>query len=227
MIRREGYIVWVQYFNRELGIARVEGSVVGIVANNPLHNGGLIDSRAAEKMARFIGLCDRFNIPLLTLVDTPGFLPSRAEEVSGLPRHGAKLLHAFSTSEVPKVAVILRRAYAGGYVSMCSRGLGADYVMGLPNAIVAVQPPKLAAEILHRKELERADPAERDKLLEAFSAEYERAFRGREALLANGVVDEVVEPRELRRRIVRVLGALTGGYWKRASGRERPYFVPY
>jgi acetyl-CoA carboxylase carboxyltransferase component len=211
-----------------VGLARMEGSVVGIVANNPSHNRGLIDSRAAEKMARFIGLCDRFNIPLLTLVDTPGFLPSRAEEVSGLPRHGAKLLHAFSTSEVPKVAVILRRAYAGGYVSMCSRGLGADYVMGLPNAIVAVQPPKLAAEILHRKELERADPAERDKLLEAFSAEYERAFRGREALLANGVVDEVVEPRELRRRIVRVLGALTEGYRKqRASGRERPYFVPY
>jgi acetyl-CoA carboxylase carboxyltransferase component len=210
-----------------VGLARVEGSVVGIVANNPSHNRGLIDSRAAEKMARFIGLCDRFNIPLLTLVDTPGFLPSRAEEVSGLPRHGAKLLHAFSTSEVPKVAVILRRAYAGGYVSMCSRGLGADYVMGLPNAIVAVQPPKLAAEILHRKELERADPAERDKLLEVFSAEYERAFRGREALLANGVVDEVVEPRELRRRIVRVLGALTEGYRKRASGRERPYFVPY
>jgi propionyl-CoA carboxylase beta chain len=110
---------------------------------------------------------------------------------------------------------------------MCSRGLGADYVMGLPNAIVAVQPPKLAGEILHRKELERADPAERDKLLEVFSAEYERAFRGREALLANGVVDEVVEPRELRRRIVRVLGALTEGYRKRASARERPYFVPY
>jgi propionyl-CoA carboxylase beta chain len=110
---------------------------------------------------------------------------------------------------------------------MCSRGLGADYVMGLPNAIVAVQPPKLAAEILHRKELERANPAERDKLLEALSAEYERAFRGREALLANGVVDEVVESRELRRRIVRVLGTLTEGYRKRASRRERPYFVPY
>jgi propionyl-CoA carboxylase beta chain len=99
--------------------------------------------------------------------------------------------------------------------------------MGLPNAIVAVQPPRLAAEILHRKEIERADPAEREMLLEAFSAEYERAFRGREALLVNGVVDEIVEPRELRRRIIRVLGALTEGYRKRASRRERPYFVPY
>ncbi len=210
-----------------VGLARMEGSVVGIVANNPSHNQGLIDSRAAEKMARFIGLCDRFNIPLLTLVDTPGFLPSRAEEVSGLPRHGSKLLHAFSTSEVPKVAVILRRAYAGGYVSMCSRGLGADYVIGLPKAIVAVQPPRLAAEILHRKELEKADPAERARLLEGFSAEYERAFRGREALLANGVVDEVVEPPDLRRKIVMVLGALTEVYGSRVLRRKRSYFVPY
>ncbi len=210
-----------------VGLARMEGSVVGIVANNPSHNQCLIDSRAAEKMARFIGLCDRFNIPLLTLVDTPGFLPSRAEEVSGLPRHGSKLLHAFSTSEVPKVAVILRRAYAGGYVSMCSRGLGADYVIGLPKAIVAVQSPRLAAEILHRKELEKADPAERERLLEEFSAEYERAFKGREALLANGVVDEVVEPYELRRKIVRVLGALTEAYRVRAPLRKRSHFVPY
>ncbi len=209
------------------GLARMEGSVVGIVANNPIHNQGLIDSRAAEKMARFIGLCDRFNVPLLTLVDTPGFLPSRAEEVAGLPRHGSKLLHAYSTSEVPKVAVILRRAYAGGYVSMCSRGLGADYVMGLPNAIVAVQPPRLAAEILYRKELERADPAERERLLEAYSSEYERAFKGREALVANGVVDEVVEPHDLRRRAVRVLRALTEGYRSKASRRERPHFIPY
>ncbi len=210
-----------------VGLARMEGTVVGIVANNPSHNLGLIDSRAAEKMARFIALCDRFNVPLLTLVDTPGFLPSKAEESIGLPRYGSKLLNAFSTSEVPKVAVILRRAYAGGYVSMCSRGLGADYVIGLPNAIVAVQPPRLAAEILHRKELERADQAERETLLRRFSAEYERTFKGRDALLANGVVDEVVEPRDLRRRIVGVLGALTVSYARRALRRERPHFFPY
>ncbi|MEM0375654.1 MAG: carboxyl transferase domain-containing protein, partial [Nitrososphaerota archaeon] len=108
------------------GVARIAGEVVGVVANQPSERGGLIDSRSAEKMARFVSLCDRFNIPLLTLVDTPGFLPSRSEELSGLPRHGSKLLHAYAVSEVPKVAVILRRAYARGYVLMCSRGVGAD-----------------------------------------------------------------------------------------------------
>jgi len=210
-----------------VGLSRIAGEVVGVVANQPSERGGLIDSRSAEKMARFVSLCDRFNIPLLTLVDTPGFLPSRSEELSGLPRHGSKLLHAYAVSEVPKVAVILRRAYAGGYVSMCSRGIGADYVMGLPNAIVAVQPPRLAAEIIHRRELERADPSAREELLRRLSEDYERTFRGKEALIANGVVDEVVEPGALRERIVGVMGALVESYRKRLKNRSKFYFIPY
>ncbi|MEN3048183.1 MAG: carboxyl transferase domain-containing protein [Candidatus Caldarchaeales archaeon] len=211
--------------NAVVGLARVRGRPVGVVANQPSVKMGAIDVGAALKMARFVSVCDKNNLPVITFVDTVGFEPGPDQEHSNLPRHGAKLLHAYSTSSVPKVTVLLRRAYAGGFVSMCSKGLGADHVVALPESEVMVQEPRLAAEIVRRRELEAAPPERREELLGSFAAELKSGFAGGERLLGAGVVDEVVEPGELRDAVWRALEPLLEAYAARLNSIvKRPLF---
>ncbi|MCS7094927.1 MAG: methylmalonyl-CoA carboxyltransferase [Thaumarchaeota archaeon] len=211
--------------NAVVGLARVMGRPIGLVANQPAIKSGAIDVEAAVKMARFVMLCDKNNLPILTFVDTIGFEPGLEQEHGKLHRHGAKLLHAYATSEVPKVTVLLRRAYAGGFVSMCSKGLGADHVIALSESEVMVQEPRLAAELVKRSEIEAASPEMREEILKAFAEEMRSRYAGGEKLLNLGVVDAVVEPRELRAEIWRALDSLLESYAKRLSvSRKRPLF---
>lgn len=185
--------------NMVTGFARIDGDVIGVVANNPSHCGGVIDIGASCKAARFIRFCDCFHIPLLTLADVPGFLPGREQEMNGIIRHGAKLLYAYSEATVPKVTFILRKAYGGAYIAMCSKSLGADYVFALPVAEIAVMGASGAVDIVGRKEIENAaDPAaERERLRAEFRAENMNPY----GAASDGAVDDVILPREARRRI--------------------------
>ena len=141
------------------GFARINGQTVGVVANQPLVLAGVLDVDSSDKAARFIRFCDAFNIPLLTFVDLPGYLPGVDQEHAGVIRHGAKLLYAYCEATVPKITIILRKAYGGGYIAMCSRHLGADFVFAWPSAEIAVMGPEGAANIIFRKEIaEAADP---------------------------------------------------------------------
>ncbi|MCS7127579.1 MAG: methylmalonyl-CoA carboxyltransferase [Thaumarchaeota archaeon] len=208
-----------------VGFARIEGRPVGVVANQPSVRMGAIDVGAALKTARLVSVCDKNNLPVITFVDTVGFEPGPDQEHSNLPRHGAKLLHAYATSDVPKVTVLLRRAYAGGFVSMCSKGLGADCVIALPESEVMVQEPRLAAEIIRRRELEAAPPERREELIGSFAAELRSEFSGGERLLRAGVVDEVVGLKELRDAVRKALGPLAEAYAARLSSIvKRPLF---
>src|SRR5690606_27435966 len=143
--------------NIVVGFARISGGAVGIVANQPLVQAGALDIDASDKAARFIRFCNAFNIPLVTFVDVPGFLPGVKQEYGGIIRHGAKLLFAYSSATVPKITVILRKAYGGAYVAMCSKDLGADRVFAWPTAEIAVMGAEGAAEIVFRKEIDEAD----------------------------------------------------------------------
>jgi len=141
------------------GFARLAGRSIGIIANQPKYLAGVLDINASDKASRFIRFCDAFNIPLLTLTDTAGYLPGVGQEHGGVIRHGAKLLYAYSEASVPKLTVILRKAYGGAYIAMCSRHLGADMVFAWPTAEIAVMGPDGAANIIFKKEIEEsADP---------------------------------------------------------------------
>ncbi len=181
-----------------IGYARVDGRVVGVVANQPKVMAGCLDVNASDKAARFVRFCDSFNIPLLTLVDVPGFLPGVDQEHTGIIRHGAKMLFAYSEATVPKVTVITRKAYGGAYIAMCCRELGADQVMAWPTAEIAVMGPSGAANIIFRK-----DP---DK--EARTEEYKRDFANPYIAAERGYVDMVIEPSETRPMVVTAFNAL-------------------
>lgn len=186
--------------NMITGFARLNGQSVGIIANQPKVLAGCLDIDASDKAARFIRFCDAFNIPILTLVDVPGFLPGTAQEYGGIIRHGAKLLYAYSEATVPKITLIVRKSYGGAYLAMCSRDLGADQVIAWPTAEIAVMGSQGAANIIFRKEIAKADNPEkvrRDKIDEfqlKFSNPYEAAKRG--------YVDMVIDPRETRPRLI-------------------------
>ena len=184
------------------GFARMEGSTIGIVANQPLVLAGVLDSDASRKAARFVRFCDCFDIPLITFVDVPGFLPGTAQEYGGLIKHGAKLLFAFTEATVPKVTVIARKAYGGAYDVMSSKHIRGDVNYAWPTAEIAVMGPKGAAEILFRAEL--ADP---DKI-QARITEYEKRFANPFVAAERGYIDEVILPRNTRRRICRALNML-------------------
>lgn len=174
--------------NLIVGIARIEGMVVGLIANNPFHVAGALDIDASDKGARFVRFCNCFNIPLVTLVDVPGFLPGVEQERGGIIRHGAKMLFAYASSTVPKLTVILRKAYGGSYLAMCSQEMGADFVYAWPNAEIAVMGGEGAVNILHRREIQDADdPAARRAELvqeyrEEFASPYLSAARGQLAV---------------------------------------------
>jgi acetyl-CoA carboxylase carboxyltransferase component len=200
--------------NMVTALARLNGHPVGVVANQPHHLGGAIDSAASEKAAGFIRRCDSFGLPLVVLVDTPGFLPGTKQEGLGVIRHGAGLLHAFSSARVPKVTVVLRKAYGGGFITMNSRQLGADLVLAWPDAEIGVLGARQAVGIIHRRTIEgSADPgAEHDRL----AAEYAEQHLNAEVAAAAGDIDEVIEPGKTRDRLIWAHSALGG-----ANGRRR------
>ncbi len=192
--------------NAVIGFARLNGRSVCVVANNPAHLGGVLDIDSSDKIARFVMFCDAFNLPIVTFVDTPGYLPGVAQEHGGIIRHGAKVLYAYSEATVPKLTVILRKAYGGAYIAMSSKHLGADFVVAWPTAEIAVMGPEGAAEIIWRKELAQAKtPEERAELLKKFAAEYREKFANPYVAASRGYIDAVIEPNETRPMLIRAL----------------------
>jgi acetyl-CoA carboxylase carboxyltransferase component len=183
--------------NIVIGFGRIDGKTVGFVANQPKVLAGVLDVDSSDKSARFIRYCDAFNIPIVTLVDLPGYLPGVDQEHAGVIRHGAKLLYAYSEATVAKVTVILRKAYGGGYIAMNSRHLRADFVFAWPDAEVAVMGPEGAANIIFRKEISTADDP--DKVRKEKVAEYIEKFANPYVAAAKGFIDSVIEPAETRR----------------------------
>ncbi|MEI6122224.1 MAG: acyl-CoA carboxylase subunit beta [Bacteroidota bacterium] len=189
--------------NIVIGFARMDGQSVGFVANQPMVLAGVLDVDSSDKAARFIRFCDAFNIPLITLVDLPGYLPGIDQEHAGVIRHGAKVLYAYSEATVPKITIILRKAYGGGYIAMCSNHLRADFVFAWPTAEIAVMGPEGAANIIFRSEiLGSTNPEEtRKKKIE----EYKEKFANPYVAAAYGYVDAVVEPNKTREYILHSL----------------------
>ena len=179
-----------------VGFARVGGVVVGLVANQPLVMAGALDLNAADKVARFVRTCNTFNIPLLTLVDVPGFLPGVEQERGGIIRHGAKMLSAYGSCTTPKITVILRKAYGGSYLAMCSQELGADMVFAWPTAEIAVMGAEAAVQILYRKELDKA--ADRPARAAELAQEYRDEFASPYVSASNFYVTDVIEPQDTR-----------------------------
>ena len=182
------------------GFARVDGRSVGVVGNQPMVLAGVLDIESAEKAARFVRTCDAFNIPLVTFVDVPGFLPGVDQEHGGIIRHGAKLLYAYCEAAVPRISIITRKAYGGAYVVMDSKGVGSDLSFAWPSAEIAVMGPQGAVEIIYRRELaDAADPtARRDELVDDYTQRLANPYIAAE----RGFVDEVIEPSQTRRKIV-------------------------
>jgi acetyl-CoA carboxylase carboxyltransferase component len=182
------------------GFARLNGKTIGIVANQPKILAGCLDVNASDKSARFIRTCDSFNIPLLNIVDVPGFLPGTQQEYGGIIRHGAKMLYAYSEATVPKLTLIVRKAYGGAYLAMCSKDLGADLVLAWPSAEIAVMGPQGAANIVFRGEIQSADdPVEtRARLIQEYTDEFATPYKAAE----RGFVDDVIEPAATRPRLI-------------------------
>lgn len=186
--------------------ARVNGRTVGIVANQPRELAGCLDVNAADKGARFVRFCDAFNIPLLTIVDVPGYLPGSHQEWAGIIRHGAKLLWSYSEATVPKITLVTRKAYGGAYLAMCGRELGADCVLAWPTAEIAVMGAEAAPKIIHRREIqEAANPKAR---LEEKIAEYRELFYNPYVAASRGYIDAVIMPHDSRARIINALEML-------------------
>jgi acetyl-CoA/propionyl-CoA carboxylase carboxyl transferase subunit len=188
-------------------LGRFAGRTVGVIANNPLRLGGCLDAASAEKAARFVRMCDSLGVPLVVVVDVPGYLPGVGQEWDGVVRRGAKLLHAFAEAVVPRVTLVTRKAYGGAYIAMNSRSLGATAVYAWPNAEIAVMGAAAAVNILHRKKLAAAPVAERDSLRAKLIEEQTRTAGGVGRALEIGVVDDVIKPTETRRRIAEALAA--------------------
>lgn len=186
-----------------VGFGRINGRTVGVIANQPMVNAGVLDINTSDKAARFIRFCNAFNIPLLTFADVPGFLPGVQQEYGGIIRHGAKLLFAYSAATVPKITVILRKCYGGGYIAMCSKDLGADRVFAWPTAEIAVMGAEGAAEIVFRKEIQDAKDkgAKRKELI----ARYREAFSNPYVAAGRRLVDAVIEPALTRKHVAQAL----------------------
>ena len=204
--------------NIVIGFARLNGSTVGIVANQPAVMAGVLDYNSADKAARFIRFCDAFNIPIISLTDTAGYLPGVSQEHNGVIRHGAKLLYAFSEATVPKINVIVRKAYGGAYIAMNSKHLGADMVFAWPSAEIAVMGPDGAANIIFKKEIGAAeDPiAARNQKIE----EYRDKFSNPYVAASRGYVDDVIDPSTTRIRLINALDMLAGKRENRPSKKH-------
>lgn len=198
-----------QHYARNIivGFARLGGRPIGIIANQPQIAAGCLDINASDKAARFIRFCDAFNIPIVNLVDVPGFLPGVNQETGGIIRHGAKLLYAYSEATVPKITLIVRKAYGGAYLAMCSRDLGADVVYAWPGAEIAVMGPDGAANIIFRKDIAAADDPEAARAEKI--ADYRSKFANPYAAARRGYVDDVIDPAETRRKLMHALDMLS------------------
>jgi len=192
--------------NVVIGLARLNGKVIGIVANQPKVLAGTLDINSSNKGARFIRFCDAFNIPLLILEDVPGFLPGVDQEHNGIIRHGAKMLYAFADSTVPRITVILRKSYGGAYCVMNSKNLGGDFNFAWPTAEIAVMGPEGAVAILFRKELASSDDPV--ALKKELAAKYRNEIANPYIADERGFIDEVIDPAETRRKLIRAFEAL-------------------
>ncbi|HET7530744.1 MAG TPA: carboxyl transferase domain-containing protein [Mycobacteriales bacterium] len=194
---------WATSITTTLG--RLGGGSVGVIANNPMHLGGCLDAASAEKAARFVRMCDAFGLPLVVIVDVPGYLPGVAQEWDGVVRRGAKLLHAFAEASVPRVTVMTRKAYGGAYIAMNSRALGATRVLAWPGSELAVMGATAAVRLLHRKTLAAVPEQQRADVETRLVAEHEQAAGGVTRAAELGLVDEVIEPDDTRAAVSDVL----------------------
>ncbi|PSR21146.1 MAG: methylmalonyl-CoA carboxyltransferase [Sulfobacillus acidophilus] len=192
--------------NLVVGLGRIGGRSVGLVANQPRVLAGTLDINASDKLARFVRFLDAFNIPVITLVDTPGYLPGTAQEYGGIIRHGAKVLYAYAEATVPKVTLILRKAYGGAYLAMCSRSLGADLVFAWPSAEIAVMGPEGAANIIFRREIESSDDPVQARSAKA--DEYRQLFANPYVAASRGYIDSVIDPAATRGHLAQALMVL-------------------
>jgi acetyl-CoA/propionyl-CoA carboxylase carboxyl transferase subunit len=197
--------------NVTVALGRLGGRTVGVVANNPLRLGGCLDSLSAEKAARFVRMCDTFGVPLVVLVDVPGYLPGVGQEWDGVVRRGAKLLHAFAEAVVPRVTLVTRKAYGGAYIAMNARSLGATKVFAWPGAEVAVMGPVAAVRILHRRKLAAVADDVRPQVEAELAAEHERIAGGVEKAVEIGVVDEIVSPAQTRSALAAAIRSADAG----------------
>ena len=189
-----------------VGFGRMIGRTVGFIANQPSVMSGVLDIDSSDKACKFIRFCNAFNIPLVTLVDVPGFMPGVSQEHGGIIRHGAKVLYAYSAASVPKITVVLRKAYGGAYVAMCSKDLGADKVFACPTAEIAVMGAEGAVNVVFRREIAAADDPEarRAELVQ----EYKDTFSSPYMAASRGLVDEIIDPADTRREIAHALELL-------------------
>jgi acetyl-CoA carboxylase carboxyltransferase component len=190
--------------------ARLNGRTVGLIANQPSVLAGSLDVNCSDKASRFIRFCDCFNIPLVNLVDVPGYLPGVEQEYAGIIRHGAKMLYSYSEATVPKITVITRKAYGGSYLAMCSKDLGADMVYAWPTAELAVMGPEGAVDVVFRKELEGLGEEEKMKKREELIGEYKEKFANPYYGASRLHIDDVIDPRETRIRLIKGFDLLRG-----------------
>ncbi len=189
-----------------VGFARLTGYTVGIVANQPMHKAGVLDIDSSDKASRFIRFCNAFNIPIITFVDVPGFMPGVQQEYGGIIRHGAKMLFAYAAATVPKMTVVVRKAYGGAYLAMCAKSMGADTLIAWPSAEVAVMGAEGAVNILYRREISEADEPDAEK--EQRIEEYKNMFANPYFAASRGLIDEIVEPAETRPYLAATLEVL-------------------
>ncbi len=204
--------------NIVVGLARLSGRTVGVVGNQPKVLAGVIDNDASDKAARFVRFCDAFNIPLITFVDVPGFMPGLDQERGGIIRNGAKLLYAYCEATVPKLTVVTRKAYGGAYIVMCSKHLRSDVNLAWPHTEIAVMGPDAAVNVVHRREIAAADDP--DALRSRLEGEFRERFANPMVAAERGFVDDIIEPRETRPRLVTSLEALAGKRRTRAARKH-------
>ena len=189
-----------------VGFARLGGHSVGIVANQPAHLAGVIDIDASDKGSRFVRLCDSFNIPVVTLIDVPGFMPGSSQEHGGIIRHGAKLIYAYAEATVPKISILTRKAYGGAYIVMSSKNLKGDLNYAWPTGEIAVMGADSAVNIIHRNEIKSAEDPE--QIRKERLQEYSEKFMNPYVAASRGLIDDVIEPSETRQKIIRGLDRL-------------------
>jgi acetyl-CoA/propionyl-CoA carboxylase carboxyl transferase subunit len=186
-------------------LGQLAGRTVGVIANNPIRLGGCLDATSAEKAARFVRMCDAFGVPLVVIVDVPGYLPGVGQEWDGVVRRGAKLLHAFAEAKVPRITLVTRKAYGGAYIAMNSRALGATKVFAWPSAEIAVMGPVAAVRILHRRTLAEVPPEKLHEVESDLAAVHQREAGGLQRACDIGVVDEVIDPARTREAVARAI----------------------
>ena len=189
-----------------VGVSRLDGDTVGIVAQQPKRLAGVLDIDSSVKAARFVRFCDAFNIPIITFVDVPGFMPGTAQEYRGIIRHGAKLIYAYAEATVPKISVITRKAYGGAYVAMSSKNLRGDINYSWPTGQVAVMGAEGAVNIIHRSEINESKDPEKTRV--ELVSQYEKSFMNPYTAASRGFIDDIIEPSETRKKIIRSLKML-------------------